>query len=282
MRKIALRALRAAGFSIGCVYEANDGLHGLDLLETKQVDFVVTDLHMPVMDGLEMIRRIRASKLRAFIPVLVLTSEGQTERVKELGRLGAMIVRKPFTAEQFKTVLHRVAPLVDRGAPVSRDAIFAVGRRVLETLAFAGVVEGVEANVDSYRGAVSATIQFTGLWSGYVVVTSNRTTLAALVKNMLGHADGSAMEAEDILREITNVVAGDLVQELFGVRTEVKLGLPCVQPTPAPMDYSSEEPASSARLLLDEGWVEVGVVRGTLAHVAAEDAAGEQGGKEIA
>ena len=60
MRKIVERALRQAGIDLKVVHEAGSGTEGLDLLRTRQVDLILSDINMPSMDGLEFLRQIRA------------------------------------------------------------------------------------------------------------------------------------------------------------------------------------------------------------------------------
>src|ERR1700733_6732812 len=111
MRKIVERALRQAGLDSLVVLEANNGAEGLDLLRSKQVDLILSDINMPSMDGLEFLRQIVARKLAPGIPVVMITTESSEEHVKEAIQAGARgYIRKPFTAEQVK---QRVLPLLN-------------------------------------------------------------------------------------------------------------------------------------------------------------------------
>jgi two-component system, chemotaxis family, chemotaxis protein CheY len=110
MRKIVERALRQAGIDPLVVHEAGNGAEGLELLKTKQVDLILTDINMPAMDGLEFVRQIRAQNLAAGVPVIMISTESSEEHVKEAIVAGARgYIRKPFTAEQMK---ERVLPLL--------------------------------------------------------------------------------------------------------------------------------------------------------------------------
>jgi two-component system, chemotaxis family, chemotaxis protein CheY len=110
MRKIVERALRQAGLDLLVVYEAGSGVEGIDLLKTKQVDLILSDINMPAMDGLEFLRQIRAQNLADGVPVVMITTESSEEHVKQAIQSGAQgYIRKPFTAEQVK---ERVLPLV--------------------------------------------------------------------------------------------------------------------------------------------------------------------------
>jgi len=111
MRKIVERSLRQAGLDTLVVYEAGNGAEGLDLLKSKSVDLILSDINMPSMDGLEFLRQIRAQGLAPGIPVVMITTESSEEHVKQAILAGARgYIRKPFTAEQVK---ERVLPLVN-------------------------------------------------------------------------------------------------------------------------------------------------------------------------
>jgi two-component system chemotaxis response regulator CheY len=103
MRKIVERALRQAGLDTLVVLEASNGAEGLDLLRSKQVDLILSDINMPSMDGLEFLRQIQAQKLAQNVPVVMITTESSEEHVKQAIQAGAKgYIRKPFTAEQVK------------------------------------------------------------------------------------------------------------------------------------------------------------------------------------
>ncbi|HTB96676.1 MAG TPA: response regulator [Terracidiphilus sp.] len=110
MRKIVERALRQAGLELLVVHEAGSGVEGLELLRTRQVDLILTDINMPSMDGLEFLSQIAAQSLAPGVPVVMITTESSEEHVKRAIQSGARgYLRKPFTAEQVK---ERVLPLV--------------------------------------------------------------------------------------------------------------------------------------------------------------------------
>ena len=111
MRKIVERALRQAGLDSLVVHEAASGIEGLDVLKSRQVDLILSDINMPSMDGLEFLRQIQAQNLAPGIPVVMITTESSEEHVKQAIQAGARgYIRKPFTAEQVK---ERVLPLLN-------------------------------------------------------------------------------------------------------------------------------------------------------------------------
>jgi len=111
MRKIVERSLRQAGLQTMVVFEAATGTEGLEVLKTRQVDLILSDINMPSMDGLEFLRQIRAQNLAPGVPVVMITTESSEEHVKQAILAGARgYIRKPFTAEQVK---ERVLPLLN-------------------------------------------------------------------------------------------------------------------------------------------------------------------------
>lgn len=106
IRKILQRVLRQAEIPLGEVYEAGDGAEALNILKRKTVGLVLSDINMPVMDGLEFLTRVRAEQKWAKLPILMVSTEGAHAKVLEAVERGASgYVRKPFTAEQIKEKL---------------------------------------------------------------------------------------------------------------------------------------------------------------------------------
>jgi two-component system chemotaxis response regulator CheY len=103
MRKIVERSLRQAGLETLAIFEAGSGVEGLEVLRSRQVDIILSDINMPLMDGLEFVRQLRSQKLAEGVPVVMITTESSEEHVKQAIEAGAMgYIRKPFTADQVK------------------------------------------------------------------------------------------------------------------------------------------------------------------------------------
>jgi two-component system, chemotaxis family, chemotaxis protein CheY len=110
MRKIVERALRQAGLDIGEVLEASNGAEALVEVQKGALDIILSDINMPVMDGLEFLRSLSAVEAAKGVPVVMITTEGSEARVVEALSAGAKgYLRKPFTPEQVK---ERVGPLL--------------------------------------------------------------------------------------------------------------------------------------------------------------------------
>ena len=113
MRKIVERALRQAGLEITEVLEASNGAEGLVQVEKGSLDMILSDINMPVMDGLEFLKNLATMESAKGVPVVMITTEGSEARVVEALSAGARgYLRKPFTPEQVK---ERVAPLLGGG-----------------------------------------------------------------------------------------------------------------------------------------------------------------------
>ena len=112
MRKIVERSLRQAGIGLDQVLEAGNGSDALDVLRRQRVDLVLSDINMPVMDGLEFVRQLAGVENARGIPVVMITTEGSESHVVEAISCGARgYIRKPFTPDQVK---EHVLPLLER------------------------------------------------------------------------------------------------------------------------------------------------------------------------
>jgi two-component system chemotaxis response regulator CheY len=103
MRKIVERSLRQAGLDISSVIEAGNGAEALGMLDDNPVDLILSDINMPVMDGLEFVRQVQTIDRLRNIPVVMITTEGSESNVVQALSLGAKgYIRKPFTPDQVK------------------------------------------------------------------------------------------------------------------------------------------------------------------------------------
>lgn len=98
MRRIIRNMLKQLGYNN--IMEAEDGAVALSLLQREKIDFVISDWNMPNMNGLELLKAIRADDNLKPIPVLLVTAEALKENVIEAVKAGVNnYVVKPFTAE---------------------------------------------------------------------------------------------------------------------------------------------------------------------------------------
>ena len=108
MREMVSYTLKQAGFE---PLTGGNGQEGLDRLTGQPVDLIITDLNMPVMDGLAFISAVRAREEYKFTPILMLTTEAQTDmksKGKAVGATGWLV--KPFNPEMLLQVIAKVVP----------------------------------------------------------------------------------------------------------------------------------------------------------------------------
>ena len=87
-------------YSCAVIGEACNGEEGKEMIETLHPDIVVTDINMPVMNGVEFLKALRAKSEANAIPVLIISTEGSKLRYEELEELGVQgILRKPVRPE---------------------------------------------------------------------------------------------------------------------------------------------------------------------------------------
>ena len=111
MRKIIIKGLREAGFGDLEFAEAVDGASALEALRTDDFDLVLSDINMPGMDGLALVRCVRDEALGGGdLPIVMITTEGGLERVQQALAAGANdYLRKPFSAAQLQ---EKITPFV--------------------------------------------------------------------------------------------------------------------------------------------------------------------------
>lgn len=105
VRQMVGFTLKDAGYE---VVEAVDGQDALGKLSGK-LDMIITDLNMPNMDGIELIRQVRTLPEYKFVPIIMLTTEsqaGKKQEGKEAGATGWIV--KPFKPDQLLAVVKKV------------------------------------------------------------------------------------------------------------------------------------------------------------------------------
>ena len=106
MRQLICAALEQAGYE---VLDASDGQFALDKLKDVQVQLVISDLNMPNLNGIELIKELRVLPSYKFIPIIMLTTESQMSRVKEGKTAGATgWIVKPFDPEHLVNVVNKM------------------------------------------------------------------------------------------------------------------------------------------------------------------------------
>jgi two-component system chemotaxis response regulator CheY len=108
IRQMVGFTLKQAGYT---VLEADDGVKGLEVAKGNKVDLIITDLNMPNMNGMDLIRSLRQEMTYKFTPILMLTTESDDSKKMEGKQAGATgWIVKPFNPEQLLKVVSKVLP----------------------------------------------------------------------------------------------------------------------------------------------------------------------------
>ncbi len=109
MRGVIKKVVKASGFNVGRIFEADNGREALEILNDQWLDLVLSDYNMPGMNGLQLLEEMQRDNMLKLIPVVMITTEGSRSRVDEFIANGAAdYIKKPFTPEQIKATLNRI------------------------------------------------------------------------------------------------------------------------------------------------------------------------------
>ena len=112
MRRIIKNLLRDLGFTN--TVEADDGLTALPILQAGGIDFLVTDWNMPGMQGIDLLKKVRADEKLSTMPVLMVTAEQKREQIIEAAQAGVNgYIVKPFTAATLKEKIDKIFERID-------------------------------------------------------------------------------------------------------------------------------------------------------------------------
>ncbi len=112
MRRIIKNLLRDLGFNNTA--EADDGQTALPILQAGGIDFLVTDWNMPGMQGIDLLKAVRADQKLASMPVLMVTAEQKREQIIEAAQAGVNgYIVKPFTAATLKEKIDKIFERID-------------------------------------------------------------------------------------------------------------------------------------------------------------------------
>ncbi len=107
MRRIIKNLLRDLGYTN--THEADDGMTALPMLQTGTYDFLVTDWNMPGMQGIDLLKAVRADPKLLTLPVLMVTAESKRDQIVEAAQAGVNgYIVKPFTAQTLKEKIDKI------------------------------------------------------------------------------------------------------------------------------------------------------------------------------
>ncbi|MCX8083509.1 MAG: response regulator [Calditerrivibrio sp.] len=106
LRQVVKMTLEKMGYE---VMEAKDGKEALDKAKGKKINLIITDLNMPVMDGITFIKELKKLPEHKFTPVMMLTTESQQSKMMEGKAAGAKAwLVKPFKPEQITAAIEKL------------------------------------------------------------------------------------------------------------------------------------------------------------------------------
>lgn len=109
MRAVIKKTVSMSGVPVGEFYEAANGNEALAVLAETWIDVILSDINMPEMGGMELLKRVSEDEELRKIPLVFITTEASDTRQEEARKLGvAGYVRKPFQPETIKAILYEV------------------------------------------------------------------------------------------------------------------------------------------------------------------------------
>ena len=105
MRQMILKTVSLSGVPLGEILQAGNGQEGLSVLDSHWIDLALVDINMPVMNGEEMIRNMRANPATKDVAVIVVSTDRSESRIDMLRREGAGFVHKPFSPEDLRDAI---------------------------------------------------------------------------------------------------------------------------------------------------------------------------------
>lgn len=106
MRQVLRRVVEMSGVPVGEFHEADNGGSALKVLRDTWIDVILSDINMPEMDGVELLKQLKQDKVFKRIPVIFITTESSEARRREAKELGvAGYIKKPFVPETIREIL---------------------------------------------------------------------------------------------------------------------------------------------------------------------------------
>jgi two-component system chemotaxis response regulator CheY len=109
VRAVIARTLGLSDVDVGQIHQAANGREALDVLEREWIDIVFADINMPEMNGIELVDRMHESEILKTIPVVVVSTERSTTRIRQLRAKGvSAYLNKPFTPEGLREAMEGI------------------------------------------------------------------------------------------------------------------------------------------------------------------------------
>lgn len=108
MRAMIIKSLNMSGVPMSEVHQASHGQEAFEALNQNWIDLVFVDINMPVMNGEEMIEKMRQDTIMRSIPIIVVSTEGSEKRIEQLKGKGVKFIHKPFTPERIRDTVREI------------------------------------------------------------------------------------------------------------------------------------------------------------------------------
>jgi two-component system chemotaxis response regulator CheY len=109
IRSVIKKTLDIADVPVGDLYEAENGKEALDVMNSNWIDLIFADINMPVMTGIEMIKKMSEDNTLDKTPVIIVSTDGSKTRIDELLELGVKAyLRKPINPEELRNIVKEV------------------------------------------------------------------------------------------------------------------------------------------------------------------------------
>lgn len=109
MRAVIQKIVKMSGFEVETFLQAGNGIEALDVLAEQKVDLVLSDINMPTMDGMQLLKKIKVDEVIEALPVVMVSTEGSLERQEEAKNMGADgYLKKPFAPEDVRELLEGI------------------------------------------------------------------------------------------------------------------------------------------------------------------------------
>jgi len=109
MRKMIKLALKSLNLTI---FESNNGIEGIEVLNNEKIDIAMTDLNMPEMNGFDFLRYMRQNENYSNTPVIIVSTENKLEILEEAKKLGITeYLKKPFNMKELQELIAKLLTL---------------------------------------------------------------------------------------------------------------------------------------------------------------------------
>ncbi|HAL45039.1 MAG TPA: hypothetical protein DCP47_03855 [Phycisphaerales bacterium] len=204
-RKIVRRVIEMTQMDVDEFLDAENGQEALKILKNTNVDLVLSDLNMPEMSGVEMVHQMKTTPDTKSIPVVIISTESKTARIRELLAEGVKdYLHKPFTPEEFKSLIQTVCSASEqKTGNMSIEAL----TKALETMAFMTVMP-IDDQMIIPQQTFMAEIGFSGMRNGTVQILAGKDFCKMLAENIGAIDSPDDKSSLDALKELSNVTCG--------------------------------------------------------------------------